>query len=1098
MSDHLDTLLGDKSVGSIDITTDSDFTLPEFPESVTIEDVVAELKTCYDASNDLRYIETALHFLTDAVDTAAAPSPAWLFDVGVLLTTRYTQLGHSGDLDAAIAMSGRAVHLLPDDHPDEAIYRHAFGVSLTRRFRNSHNLEDLKDALLEHRRALELTLDSDTAKARRTLDVSTLLQELHERTGEVEDLNEAIALLQRSMELVPEDHPDFIATSDRGVDATSDGSSVLLAMTMGSLSEALHSRFEAAGRLEDLNECIEMQWRALELIPSRRHERSSLLHNLSSSLHSRFRRQGHARDLDDAITAIRDALRLLGDDEHPEKATYLSTLGKVFQSRFERMKDPLDIEHAVSLQRRALELTSDTHPDRPKRLADIGHALYFQYLQSNVPGDLPDAVAFLRRAVELTGDDHPELPMRLSNYSLVLHAQFDANRDLDVLSLAISTLERATELTDDELSSKPIMLLNLSGLYGSRYEQLQEHADLENAIVASRNALELMPEEHVMKVAALYNHGMALYSRFISDPKLRNFEAAYTCFMKATSERFGDPTWRLQAAMRCTGVWLDHPEFGATEAQLRAHARILELLPEIVWLGHSVKRRYEELVRFGRLVNIAVCAAILADNPHQAVEWFEAGRAFVWSQIFSLRVPVEDLQKQDPELALELLDIRSKLQRLGHTAPEQDSPPITSVNDITGFAAAATVEDRRRLVMQHDQIVNKIRRRPGFERFLLPQGFQDLTSILEEVEAGPVIFVNVAHALVLEGCTVKIVWLTDFTEECARELRSHYQGYLTAHGIRERAMVSSGRGMRGSLSDVFKLVLGKLWKLVAYPILNALDLLDNTSSDSLPHITWCPVGPITQLPLHAAGIYGGAQRGPCIFDYVVSSYTPSLSALQRCYSASISMSEQTSTSKVLVVTQAETPGQSPLPGTLDESARLRTIFPKGENTYLEGRGATLGGALEVLQQYPWVHFACHGSQNRDDPTQSAFHRYDGALTLSALMDTVSSNAEIAFLSACQTATGDEKIPEESAHLAAGMLAAGFKGVVATLWSIRDEDAPVVVEEYYKKLIALRSSGAVDEGQTGAACALHHAVKRLRDEVGESQFERWVPFVHFGV
>lgn len=57
------------------------------------------------------------------------------------------------------------------------------------------------------------------------------------------------------------------------------------------------------------------------------------------------------------------------------------------------------------------------------------------------------------------------------------------------------------------------------------------------------------------------------------------------------------------------------------------------------------------------------------------------------------------------------------------------------------------------------------------------------------------------------------------------------------------------------------------------------------------------------------------------------------------------------------------------------------------------------------------------------------------------MVTSADNAELAFLSACQTAVGDEKIPEESIRLAAGMLAVGYKGVIATMWSIRDDDAP---------------------------------------------------------
>ena len=79
-----------------------------------------------------------------------------------------------------------------------------------------------------------------------------------------------------------------------------------------------------------------------------------------------------------------------------------------------------------------------------------------------------------------------------------------------------------------------------------------------------------------------------------------------------------------------------------------------------------------------------------------------------------------------------------------------------------------------------------------------------------------------------------------------------------------------------------------------------------------------------------------------------------------------------------------------------------------------------------------------------------------------------------------------------------MLAVGFKAVIGTTWSIRDDDAPVVVEAFYKELLALRSSGTLDRGETGAAYALHEAMRVLRGKVGDSNFMRWVPFVHFGV
>ena len=41
-------------------------------------------------------------------------------------------------------------------------------------------------------------------------------------------------------------------------------------------------------------------------------------------------------------------------------------------------------------------------------------------------------------------------------------------------------------------------------------------------------------------------------------------------------------------------------------------------------------------------------------------------------------------------------------------------------------------------------------------------------------------------------------------------------------------------------------------------------------------------------------------------------------------------------------------------------------------------------------------------------------------------------ADLAYLSACQTSTSNEKLSEEAVHLAAGMMAAGYHGDVATM------------------------------------------------------------------
>jgi CHAT domain-containing protein len=143
-----------------------------------------------------------------------------------------------------------------------------------------------------------------------------------------------------------------------------------------------------------------------------------------------------------------------------------------------------------------------------------------------------------------------------------------------------------------------------------------------------------------------------------------------------------------------------------------------------------------------------------------------------------------------------------------------------------------------------------------------------------------------------------------------------------------------------------------------------------------------------------------------------------------------------------------------------------------------------------MQNHRWVHFACHASQNITEPTLSHFHLHNGTLDIARLMKEQFSG-DFAFLSACETAAGDETLPEESIHLAAGVMMAGYPAVIGTLWSIMDEDGPMVAEKVYSHLY---NGGSPDSSR--AARALHNAVACLREQ-DEQKFLSWVPFIHLG-
>jgi CHAT domain-containing protein len=258
-----------------------------------------------------------------------------------------------------------------------------------------------------------------------------------------------------------------------------------------------------------------------------------------------------------------------------------------------------------------------------------------------------------------------------------------------------------------------------------------------------------------------------------------------------------------------------------------------------------------------------------------------------------------------------------------------------------------------------------------------------------------------------------------------------------------------------------------------------------------PRIWWCTTGPLTFLPIHAAGLYNIRDAGFKLSDFVASSYTPTLTALLQPPSHT-----QRQFRGLLGVSQPCTPGLSRLPNAEKELIQIEKFDSSLRVHSLLGELATTESVIQGMKDHSWVHLACHAVQDTFEPTRSAFCLDDGTLTLSNIITKSFPHADFAFLSACQTATGDKKLSEEAVHLAAGMLAAGYKSVIATMWSIMDDDAPLVAAEVYSHLVR-----GLEPDSTRAAHALHHSVKHLREKLEESgkpSFLSWVPFIHVGM
>ena len=190
-------------------------------------------------------------------------------------------------------------------------------------------------------------------------------------------------------------------------------------------------------------------------------------------------------------------------------------------------------------------------------------------------------------------------------------------------------------------------------------------------------------------------------------------------------------------------------------------------------------------------------------------------------------------------------------------------------------------------------------------------------------------------------------------------------------------------------------------------------------------LQWCPTGHFTFLPIHAAGCYDDELAIDCAPDYFISSYTPAIGPLLALDSA-----PTTKSFKMMTVIQSKE-----LPFTRRELENIQRHV-SCEALIELGIPEVPAGVEAVashLSNVSIVHFACHGNQNPWKPLESGLKLDDGVLQISRIMKEKMPNGSLAFLCACETAMGDQKLPDEAMSIGASLIFSGFRRVVATMW-----------------------------------------------------------------
>jgi CHAT domain-containing protein len=222
------------------------------------------------------------------------------------------------------------------------------------------------------------------------------------------------------------------------------------------------------------------------------------------------------------------------------------------------------------------------------------------------------------------------------------------------------------------------------------------------------------------------------------------------------------------------------------------------------------------------------------------------------------------------------------------------------------------------------------------------------------------------------------------------------------------------------------------------------------------------------LPFHA--LYDGEK---CLVDEFTMSYAPSGGVLAACLRRPVS---QARGNLVFGIADARSP-------CIETEARRVAELLVDAQLYL-GIEATEDRLRLAAPQTRILHIATHGFFRRDNPLFSAIRLGDGFLSLFDLYR-LDLRADLVTLSGCSTGLNAVVGGDELLGLTRGLLHAGARAVLLSLWDVQDESTCEYMATFYQRM---------SEGHT-AATASRDALQSLRNKYAHPYF--WAPFCLVG-
>jgi CHAT domain-containing protein len=267
------------------------------------------------------------------------------------------------------------------------------------------------------------------------------------------------------------------------------------------------------------------------------------------------------------------------------------------------------------------------------------------------------------------------------------------------------------------------------------------------------------------------------------------------------------------------------------------------------------------------------------------------------------------------------------------------------------------------------------------------------------------------------------------------------------------------REFQDSLSEAARSHLQALYTELLAPIRSRLK---NERLVVVPHEL------LHYVPFHA--LFDGERY---MIDSFTVSYAPSASIYVQCSRKKVN---RTGPSLILGVPDRHTPS------IYQELQAVAEVVPQAK--LLLGSNASKSALTENGPRSRLIHIAAHGFFRQDNPMFSGLRLGDSFLTLYDLYH-LKLPAELVTLSGCSTGLNVIAAGDELIGLARGLLSAGARRLLLTLWDVNDDSTAEFMKAFYSRLVR----------HPEPALALRETMVELRRKYAHPYY--WSPFVLVG-